>query len=77
MSCSSSPSPNHLSINLQSAQSYLNEALEKFDDMIDFLQNLSEEELEASVPIGTLSQIERAQALVSQASSALDKIKLS
>lgn len=68
---------NHLSINLQSAQSYLNEALEKFDDMIDFLQNLSEEELEASVPIGTLSQIERAQALVSQASSALDKIKLS
>lgn len=68
---------NHLSINLQSAQSYLNEALEKFDGMIDFLQNLSEEELEASVPIGTLSQIERAQALVSQASSALDKIKLS
>lgn len=68
---------NHLSINLQSTQSYLNEALEKFDDMIDFLQNLSEEELEASVPIGTLSQIERAQALVSQASSALDKIKLS
>ena len=68
---------NHVSINLQSAQSYLNEALEKFDDMIDFLQNLSEEELEASVPIGTLSQLERAQALVSQASSALDKIKLS
>lgn len=68
---------NHLSINLQSTQSYLNEALEKFDDMIDFLQNLSEEELEVSVPIGTLSQIERAQALVSQASSALDKIKLS
>lgn len=70
-------SNNHLSVNLQSAQSYLDEALEKFDDMIDFLQNLSEEELEASVPIGTLSQIERAQALVSQASSALDKVKLS
>ena len=67
---------NHLSVNLQSAQSYLDEALEKFDEMIDFLQNLSEEELEASVPIGTLSQLERAQTLVFQASSALNKIKL-
>lgn len=67
---------NHLSVNLQSAQSYLEEALEKFDEMIDFLQNLSEEELESSVPMGTLSQLERAQALASQAASALDKIKL-
>ncbi len=66
----------HLSVNLQSAQSYLEEALEKFDEMIDFLQNLSEEELEMSAPSGTLSQIERAQALTSQAISALDKIKL-
>ncbi len=66
----------HLSVDLQSAQSYLEEALEKLDGIVDFLQNLSEEELESSVPIGTLSQIERVQALTSQASSALSKIKL-
>ncbi len=65
----------HLSVDLQSAQSYLEEALEKFDEMIDFLENLSEEELEMALPSGALSQIERAQALTSQASSALNKIK--
>ncbi|MGM9999617.1 MAG: hypothetical protein ACI38Q_09570 [Candidatus Bruticola sp.] len=65
----------NLSVNVQSAQSYLEEALEKLGDIIDFLQNLSEEELEEAKPTGGLSQIERAQALTSQALSTLEKIK--
>ncbi|MGM9991723.1 MAG: hypothetical protein ACI376_02595 [Candidatus Bruticola sp.] len=65
----------NLSVNVQSAQSYLEEALEKLDDIIDFLHNLSEEELESSAPAGGIAQIERAQALTSQALSALDKVK--
>ena len=52
---------NHLSINLQSAQSYLNEALEKFDDMIDFLvpQYIKEGKSQLVIAVGCTGGMHR------------------
>ena len=65
----------NIHVRLQSAQSYLSEAAEAIDDMVETLQNIDEEEL-SPANAGALSQLERAQALTASAISALDKVKI-
>ncbi|MBQ7501725.1 hypothetical protein IJT93_03280 [bacterium] len=68
---------NHaLAAQLQSAQSYLSEALEVLESLNETLQELHDEGRDSDFASGTLSQTERAQTLTASALSALDRVRL-
>lgn len=68
---------NHsLASQLQSAKSYLSEALEVLESLSRTLLELQEEGRDSDFGSGTLSQTERAQTLTASALSALDRVKL-
>ena len=64
-------------MNLQSARSYLSEAVDKLNYLAEYLQELADDGLddqEAGAGPGTLSQVERALSLAESALASLDKI---
>lgn len=65
-----------LSSKIQSAQSYLSEALETLTELSDELNELEEKNKQSQISALDLSHIERAQSLTASALQSIDRIRI-